>query len=87
MSLSLLATTIVDRLLRPGSARPLALDSPLRPQRRSLSPHDDRARLRREVLARGGVLADIETIHGDCPAQTARQIADLTRWLDAQRVV
>jgi hypothetical protein len=37
-------------------------------------------------MARGGVLADIETIQGDCPAQTAQQIRDLTRWLDTPRV-
>ena len=45
-------------------------------------PHVQRERLRKEVQARGGVLTDVETITGDCPAQTAQQIRDLSAWLE-----
>lgn len=45
-------------------------------------PHEQRERLRRDVHARGGVVTDVETIRGDCPAQTAQQIRDLSAWLE-----
>ena len=79
MSLSLLTTAVLDRLgLRARTPLPDAPPAPPTPE----TPHQHRERLRHEVLARGGVLPDIETIRGDCPAQTAQQIRDLTRWLE-----
>jgi hypothetical protein len=79
MSVILLATTFFDRLrTRARSFVPDVRPANPAPE----TPHQQRERLRHEALARGGVLADIETIKGDCPAQTARQIRDLTRWLD-----
>lgn len=45
-------------------------------------PYQHRDRLRKEVQARGGVLTEVETITGDCPAQTAQQIRDLSAWLE-----
>jgi hypothetical protein len=83
MSLSLLTTALFSRLR--VRARTLLPDSPPS-QPESDSPRHRRERLRQDVLARGGTLAEIETIHGDCPAQTAQQIRDLTRWLERERV-
>jgi hypothetical protein len=83
MSLSLLATNVIERLrTRARALRPDAPAETAAPE----TAHQQRERLRREVLARGGVLTEIETIKGDCPAQTAQQIRDLTHWLEAQRV-
>lgn len=82
MSLTLLSTTLLNRLrLRVRSFLP----SPLPPEVRPETPRQQRKRLRDEVLARGGVLGQIETIEGDCPAQTAQQIRDLTEWLEKHR--
>ena len=78
MSLSLLVTAIADRLRTPLPEGPPTTETPPVPE----TPHVRRERLRREVLARGGTVTDIESIRGDCPAQTAQQIADLTRWLE-----
>lgn len=79
MSLTLLTTTWLNRLrLRARTLVPAGPPPGPRPER----PAERRERLRQEVLGRGGTLADIETIEGDCPAQTAQQIRDLTRWLD-----
>jgi hypothetical protein len=80
MSVILLATNFFDRLRH----RVRSLSPEVRPARPTEAPHQQRERLRRDVLARGGVLEDIETIKGDCPAQTARQIHDLTRWLEGR---
>ena len=78
MSLMLLATTAFDRLR--ARARQFLPDSrPTVPPPES--PREQRKRLREEVVARGGVLADIETIGGNCPDQTTQQISDLTSWL------
>lgn len=77
MSLSLLATTMFERLrVRARTLVPQQPSGPA-PER----PAQKRERLRREARALGGVLADIETIQGDCPVQTDQQIRDLTRWL------
>ena len=80
MSLTLLTTTLLNRMrLR---VRTLLPETPPRPRPESPSQHRDR--LRQQVLARGGVLTEIETIEGDCPMQTAQQIRDLTRWMENQ---
>jgi hypothetical protein len=73
MSLSLLVTTVLDKLRTPDGPAPAA---PVHE-----SPHQQRERLRQQVLARGGTVSEVETIRGDCPAQTAQQITDLTQWL------
>jgi hypothetical protein len=78
MSPMLLATAVLDRL-RTKARTPVPVQKP-QPE----TPHQRRERLRREVLARGGTLERIETIHGDCPTQTAQQIADLSRWIERQ---
>jgi hypothetical protein len=79
MSLSLLATNVIERLrTRARALRPEAPPETTTPE----TAHQQRDRLRQETLARGGVLTDIETIKGDCPAQTAQQIRDLTQWLE-----
>ena len=81
MSVILLATNFFERLRT--HVRNLAPDQrPTSPPQET--PHQQRERLRQEALGRGGVLADIETIKGDCPAQTARQIHDLTRFLEGR---
>jgi hypothetical protein len=79
MSLSLLVTNVIERLRsrQPESPPPAG---PPKPD----PPHTVRERLRQQVLARGGTLTEIETIRGDCPAQTAQQIADLSRWLEGR---
>lgn len=82
MSLSLLATTVLDRLRVRAKT---LLPNPRPPAPPTETPRQQRERLRQEVLARGGVLAEIETIRGDCPAQTAQQIRDLTRWLESRQ--
>jgi hypothetical protein len=84
MSLSLLTTVVFERLRTRMRARTLPDDAPAPPPPQT--PHQQREQLRETVLARGGVLEEIETITGDCPAQTARQIQDLTHWLEARRV-
>ena len=78
MSPMLLATAVFDRL-RTKARTSVPVQKP-QPE----TPYQRRARLRREVLARGGTLERIETIHGDCPRQTAQQIADLSRWIERQ---
>ena len=78
MSPMLLVTAVVDRLrTKPRTSVPFS-----RPQPET--PYQRRERLRRQVLARGGTLERIETIQGDCPRQTAQQIADLTGWIERQ---
>lgn len=78
MSLTLLTTSVLERLGIKARARvPDAVPDKPKPE----TPHQKRERLRQEVLARGGTLEQIETIRGDCPAQTAQQIADLSAWL------
>ena len=78
MRLTLLTTTVLQRLrLR---VRALLPDTPPGPVPET--PRQQRERLRRDVIARGGTLGEIETIEGDCPAQTAQQIRDLTGWLE-----
>ena len=81
MSLSLLATNVIERLrTRARALRPDTPPAPPTPE----TAHQQRERLRQDVLARGGVLGDIETIKGDCPAQTAQQIRDLTQWIEGR---
>jgi hypothetical protein len=81
MSVILVTGSLLKRL--GINARSLLTeDAPERPNPEA--PQRKRERLRQEVVARGGRLDEIETITGDCGAQTAQQIADLTRWL-AQR--
>jgi hypothetical protein len=81
MSLTLLTTTRLGRLRGRARTRPgTNLPSAVKPER----PAERRARLRAAVLACGGRPMDIETIVGDRPAQTARQIQDLTDWLARQ---
>jgi hypothetical protein len=83
MSLSLLATSLLQRC-RISARKSFESVAPAPP--RPEAPHRLRARLRQQVLSLSGTLAEIETIRGDCPAQTAQQIADLSAWL-AQRNV
>ena len=78
MSPILLAAAVLDRL-RPKARILVPVQKPP-----TQTPHQRRERLRREVLARGGTLERIETIQGDCPRQTAQQIADLSRWIERQ---
>lgn len=79
MSLSLLTTSVLERFgLKARTQIPGATPAPPKPE----TPHQRRERLRQQVMSRGGVLEDIETIRGDCPAQTAQQIGDLSRWLE-----
>ena len=83
MSLSLLTTSFLQRfsITARKSIEPVAPALP-RPE----TPRERRERLRQQVLSLNGTLAEIESIRGDCPAQTAQQIADLSTWL-AQRTV
>ena len=82
MSLMLLATTVVDRVR--VRARWLFRDSPPI-GRHPESPREQRNRLRKEVLALGGMPADIEGIGGNCPDQLRQQIGDLSRWIESHR--
>jgi hypothetical protein len=81
MSLSLLAAAALERLRARTPPRHPPAASPTPPHTPE-TPHQHRERLRQQALARGGTLAHIETIKGDCPAQTAQQIRDLTGWLE-----
>jgi hypothetical protein len=79
MSLSLLTTTVLQRL---GITARKSLEPSRPPQTpKPDTPHERRERLRQQVVAGGGTLAQIETIRGDCRVQTAQQIADLSGWL------
>ena len=82
MSVILLATTVFERL----RVRARTLLPPVQPLTAppSETPRQQRDRLRREVSDLGGAIQEIETIDGNCPAQTAQQIRDLTRWLDGR---
>ena len=84
MSVILLATNLLDRLRT--RTRTLLPDAPPIAPPPPETPREQRERLRSQVLALGGVLSDIETIEGNCPAQTATQIADLSRWIEARSV-
>jgi hypothetical protein len=92
MSLSLLATTLIERVHNRTrlidrmrtSMRALVPDHPPVTYQPGQS-HREREQLRSAARARGGVIEEIETIRGDCPVQTAQQIRDLTRWLNAPR--
>jgi hypothetical protein len=78
MSVTLVTTTVLEHLgLKARTPQPESLPEPPKPE----TPRQKRDRLRQEVLARGGTLEQIETITGDCEAQTAKQIADLSGWL------
>jgi hypothetical protein len=78
MSPMLFTTAVLDRLrTKARTSEPVQKPQPE-------THHQRRDRLRREVLARGGTLERIETIQGDCPAQTAEQIAELSHWLERQ---
>ena len=78
MSLSLLITSFLQRS-QITARKSLAPVAPALPKPET--PHERRERLRQQVLSLSGTLAEIETIRGDCPAQTAQQIADLSMWL------
>lgn len=80
MSVMLLATNLFQRL-RMRARTLLPATPPAVPRE---TPRQHRERLRNQVLARGGVLSEIETIEGNCPAQTAQQIRDLTQWLEGR---
>ena len=78
MSVSLhLNPSLLERLRLFRTPQAPAAPAPPKEQ-----PHETRERLRQDVQARGGVLTDVESIIGDCPAQTAQQIRDLNAWLE-----
>jgi hypothetical protein len=81
MSVVLLATSLFNRL-RTRARTLLPVEQPPTPPRET--PRQQRDRLRNQVLALGGAVTEIETIEGNCPAQTAQQIRDLTRWIEGR---